>query len=75
MLEPDRIRASIEVAAIVLSESKATFSAREFAKFLQMGAVSVHEEEAGEILAELVSSKLLREIGPGVYASAGKARA
>lgn len=61
-------RASIDVAAVVFAETKATFTARQFAEFLQMGGISVEEEEADDVLAEIVGWKGLREIGPGVYA-------
>jgi hypothetical protein len=64
----DDMRASIDVAALVYAESKASFSAAEFTSFLQMGAVRIHEEQAGEFLDALVTHGTLREIGPGVYA-------
>jgi hypothetical protein len=62
--------ASIDVAAIVLAESKrgSTFTARDFCDFLAMAGVSRDEEQADEILSDLAECGSLRQIGPGVYA-------
>ncbi len=64
-------RASLEVAAIVLAESKrgSVFAGRDFTFFLSMGGVIVEEESADEILSDMVDDGRLRQIGPGVYAA------
>lgn len=60
---------SIAVGAIVFAESKATFSARDFAEFLCMGGMPLDEESADEFLSGMVDAGKLRQIGPGIYAA------
>jgi hypothetical protein len=66
--DPERDQ-SINVAAVVFAQSKSTFSAGEFAQFLQMGGMPICDEHADEILSDLVDRQQLRQIGPGVYAA------
>ena len=55
-------------AAIVFAAAHETFSARDFAEFLHIGAYGIEEEAANDLLGEMVSARQLREIGPGRYA-------
>lgn len=66
--DPDRSN-SIACGAIVFAQTRATFSARDFAEFLQVGGLPLVEETADEFLSDLVDQGRLRQIGPGVYAA------
>jgi hypothetical protein len=66
--DPDR-KESISCAAIVFAQTKATFTAQDFAEFLLIGGIPVVEESADEFLSDLADQGRLRQIGPGVYAA------
>lgn len=60
--------AALHLGAVVFSETRQYFKARDLAEFFQMGGKSVDDERANEILLELCQQGLMREIGPATYA-------
>lgn len=64
---------SIGCAAIVFAQTKATFTAREFAEFLQVGGIPLVDEAADEFLSDMADAGRLRQIGPGVYSAKASA--
>lgn len=66
--DPDR-HESISCAAIVFAQTKATFTASDFAEFLNIGGIPIIEEAADEFLSDLADKDRLRQIGPGVFAA------
>jgi hypothetical protein len=68
MPDPDTV-ASISLGASVFAQTKLTFSAHDFAQFLNMGGMPMDDETADEFLSDMVDAGKLRQIGPGVYAA------
>jgi hypothetical protein len=62
-------RDSLACAAVVFSQTRATFSAHDYAEFLGMGGVAMDDETADEFLSDLVDAGTLRQIGPAIYAA------
>ncbi len=60
--------AVLHLGAVVFSETRQYFKARDLVEFFQMGGKPMDEERANEILLDLCEQGLMREIGPATYA-------